>query len=104
MIRTHAELRFSDYLQGEGIEIVPTLRAETPVLGDVDGKFQHFAADRMVLKPLIGANADDTFAICRETGEAELVAICEIFSTQTCLVRPFMPGILTEGEFSLIYL
>lgn len=90
-------------LQDKGIEIVPTSRMDSPTPEDVRDIFQHFKADRIILKPAIGANADDTFRIHRETGEAELVEICTIFSTKTCLAQPFMQGVITEGEFSLIY-
>jgi len=91
-------------LQGEGIEIVPTLCMETPSLGDVHEVFEHFATDRIVLKPVISANADDTFLVSRETERARLLEICTIFSTKKCLAQPFMHGITSEGEFSLVYI
>jgi glutathione synthase/RimK-type ligase-like ATP-grasp enzyme len=103
MVKWNISKKYLFDLQDEGIEIVPTLCADTPTLGDVHEMFQHFATDQIVLKPMIGANADDTFRICRETEEAELIEICTIFSTKTCLAQPFMHGIITEGEFSLVY-
>jgi hypothetical protein len=104
MVKWNIDKNYLFDLQGKGIEIVPSLRIQTLALGDVQMMFQHFATDKIVLKPMLGANADDTFRIHRDTAEAELREICEIFSTKTCLAQPFMHNIMTEGEFSLIYL
>ena len=102
-VRWNVNKNYLFELQRHGIEVVPTLRMEAPTPDEVQQAFQHHRTDQLVLKPTIGATADDTFRISREMGASEMADICEVFSTKTCLAQPFMHGITTEGEFSLIY-
>jgi glutathione synthase/RimK-type ligase-like ATP-grasp enzyme len=90
-------------LQNRGIEIVPSMRVDSLSRENVGESFRHFETDEIILKPTIGANADDTYLISRETEEDELTNICTIFSKKSCLVQPFMNNIIKEGEFSLMY-
>lgn len=103
IVRANIDKQYLFDLQHSNSEIVPTLLLEAPAPADVQDAFRHFRAERLVLKPTIGANADDTYRISRKTTESEIAAICEVFSTKVCLAQPFMHGITTEGEFSLMY-
>lgn len=90
-------------LHRNGTEIVPTLRMGTPTANDVHNALRHFGTGQIVLKPSIGANADDTFRVSRETPKSEIAKLCEVLSAKTYFAQPFMPGITAEGEFSLVY-
>ena len=90
-------------LQQNGVEIVPTKRFDTMTDGDMSSLFQAFGTDMVVVKPTIGANADDTFKIYLDTPKAEIETICESYSSKPCFAQPFVNSIVDEGEFSLIY-
>ncbi len=90
-------------LQSAGVEIVPTLHLKN-INGDVvSDAIDQFGGDEIILKPTMGANADDTFRIGRGTDAAELQQICTLFQRKGCFAQPFIESILTEGEFSLMY-
>jgi hypothetical protein len=103
IVRVNLDKEYLFDLQRSDIEIVPTLRLEAPAPEDVQNVFRHFDSEHLVFKPTKGANADDTYRVSRQTPETEIVMMCEVFSTKACLAQPFMHGIVTEGEFSLIY-
>ncbi|HEY8212048.1 MAG TPA: hypothetical protein VIG99_31415 [Myxococcaceae bacterium] len=56
-----------------------------------------------VLKPVIGANADDTFALHAGLNGSELGAISRRFANREWLLQPYVDTIATEGEHSLFY-
>ena len=90
-------------LESRGVEIVPTL-----VLAELGGsEIQHLLtlwnSPEIIVKPTIGATADDTFRVGKRTGAAQLNEICARFAQRPCLAQPFMRAIVEEGEFSLIY-
>lgn len=104
MVRGNLDKEYLFDLQRCDIEIVPTLRLDTPAPKDVHHVFRHFDTEHLIFKPTTGANADDTYRVSRQTPESELTTMCEVFATKACLAQPFMHGITTEGEFSLIYI
>lgn len=86
-------------LETKGVKIVPTIWGEkTPTKNDFDSWLNHFQTNEIIIKPLISANAQDTFRL--KTFQPELT---EIFANLPFMVQPFMPKILSEGEFSLFY-
>jgi hypothetical protein len=56
-----------------------------------------------VLKPVIGANADDTFAIHAGLNGKDLGTIAGRFANRDWLLQPYVDTIATEGEHSLFY-
>lgn len=90
-------------LEAKGIELVPTRRIFSPTPEVLRKMFEVFNADRVVIKPTVGANADDTFPFSQDATDSELADICKVYDEKEGLVQPFMPAIVEEGEFSLIY-
>jgi hypothetical protein len=86
-------------LENAGIKIVPTIWGE----GEIDEMlfqswFEHFAADEIVIKPIVSATAEFTYRLQNFTSE-----LTGIFSKRKYMIQPFMPNITSEGEFSLFY-
>ena len=104
IVRWNIDKKYLFEMQSAGIEIVPTLLVDSLTVGKLLKVFQHFQCDEIIIKPTIGANADDTFRINRQTDETTLTSICELFASRESLAQPFLKSIVTEGEFSLIYL
>ncbi len=90
-------------LQDLGLCIVPTAWGQKLTKTELMAYFEQLQVDEIVIKPIISANADNTFRLtidkARETGE-ELVSI---FSSKEFMVQPFMRSIINEGEFSLFF-
>jgi glutathione synthase/RimK-type ligase-like ATP-grasp enzyme len=86
-----------------GIGIVPTLWGQ----GITGKKLQELTAalnsQELVIKPVIGANADDTFRLAKTVDKWQIDQLEAAFSDKPFMVQPFMPGIVEEGEFSLFF-
>jgi len=63
--------------------------------------FDQLSTDEIVIKPAVGANAQDTLRVKR--GREDIQMLKKIFDNRSCVVQPFMSGIVKEGEFSLFY-
>lgn len=86
-------------LEGKGVNIVPTVWKEKGITEtDVRDWLDYFRATEVVIKPTVSATAEFTY---RLTGfQPELEAV---FAEREYMVQPFMPYIVTEGEYSLFY-
>lgn len=89
-------------LEEKGIELVPTIKTFSPTRFDIEQSFVKFSSDEIIIKPIIGANADDTFRIHKNDSEA-ITFVHSVFQDRECMIQPFMTNIIAEGEFSLIY-
>jgi hypothetical protein len=89
-------------LQDKGVELVPTFRFSTLEKKAIEKAFETLKSDQLIVKPLIGANADDTFWIRKHQTESWEKAL-SIFAEKEGMIQPFMHAIVEEGEFSLMY-
>ncbi len=99
-------------LQTAGITIVPTEWLHSPSVADLKQSFELLNSDEVVVKPVIGANADDTFWLRRDTPLSVWQAAEQAFDgsrrrdvcpTETALALPFVNSVTTFGEVSLIF-
>lgn len=89
-------------LEERGACIVPTLWNDHKIeSSQLQRWFEQLQTDEIVIKPTIGANAQD--AILIKSGAGDAAALSKIFDGRSCMVQPFMRGIVEEGEFSLFY-
>lgn len=89
-------------LQRKQVPIVPTLWPASLNEQVLSEAFRHFAVDRVVVKPTIGANADDTFVLTKDN-PSEWAVPLSIFQNRPLMLQPFLESIQTVGEFSLFY-
>lgn len=86
-------------LERKGLKIVPTIWGETtPAENDFASWLDHFQTDEIIIKPIISATAQDTFRLKKFEPN-----LAEVFKSRKYMVQPFMPNIVSEGEFSLFY-
>ena len=89
-------------LEKRGACIVPTLWNDHKIeSSQLKQWFEQLQADEIVIKPTIGANAQDAIRI--KSGAEDAAALSKTFDGRSCMVQPFMRGIVEEGEFSLFY-
>ena len=87
-------------LENQGFPIVPTRWLEQVDADDLSVLFEAFGAEEIVVKPIVGANADDTFRLTRDAATDEVLAT---FAERACMAQPFVQSVVDEGEFSLFY-
>lgn len=88
-------------LADRGVPIVPTRwlnRLDRNLLQEL---FDELQAEQLVVKPVIGANADDTFRL--SVDDAQTQTAIDTFRDRGLMVQPFVDSIKSPGEFSLFY-
>ncbi|MBT3205705.1 MAG: hypothetical protein HOM14_20225 [Gammaproteobacteria bacterium] len=90
-------------LEQKGSYIVPTLWGKSLQQTELLAYFKQLQVDEIVIKPVISANADNTFRLTMNQAESLSDKLLSIFSTKEFMVQPFMQSIITEGEFSLFF-
>ena len=86
-----------------GVPIPRTLWRNGVAEDALDGLFAELDADEIVIKPVIGANADDAYRLTPAEARARAPEIARAFTYRDCIVQPFLPAVVDEGEYSLMY-
>jgi len=90
-------------LANRGAIVVPTVWNNGKINSrQIEEWFEQLESDEVVIKPTVGANAQDAVRLRR--GEVDAAALSKLFAGRSCMVQPFMRGITAEGEFSLFYI
>lgn len=89
-------------IEKRGGQIIPTIWGAGRIDEHVMQQwFEQFQTDELVIKPTVGANAQDAFRLKR--GAVDVNKLSKTFAQHSYMVQPFMRGIVAEGEFSLFY-
>ncbi|HNP64298.1 MAG TPA: hypothetical protein PKH39_10220 [Woeseiaceae bacterium] len=90
-------------VQNRGDDIVPSTWYDGFVASQLPAFFREHESNKLVIKPTVGANAQDTFVLTNPV-DGELSAKLQVaFSNRRFFVQPFIENIRTEGEFSLFF-
>ena len=98
IIRWNIEKTYLRQLAARGVTVVPTTFGHGP---PADALRTRRGAH--VLKPVVSANADDTFVIADPLDEAGRSDLAATFADRAWMLQPFVPSIAGEGEHSLFY-
>ena len=83
-------------LADRGVAIPPTIWVEDVTQADVDGAFDRFGTDVVIVKPRVSGGAWKTLRLSR--GERLSGA-----PEGPAMIQPYLPSIETEGETSLLF-
>jgi glutathione synthase/RimK-type ligase-like ATP-grasp enzyme len=90
-------------LERRGVPIPPTLPWGRGLpASKLPRMFQQLEADEIVIKPLIGAGAAETFRLTLLRAIERGAELERVFAQRNAMVQPFLPAVVDEGEFSLI--
>ena len=102
-VRWNIDKTYLRDLEDHGIEIVPSLWPNSFAKDHPKAFFDALSSDQLIIKPTISAGADNTFWLnCADMNQSR-DQLKTLFSHRPFIVQPFMPYILSEGEFSLFY-
>ena len=90
-------------LERRGAEIVPSLFHESYDMNAVGTWFDIHQCDTIVVKPLVGANADHITVVTRPVGVDTARQLRAAYSARPFLVQPFMNSVQAEGEYSTFF-
>jgi len=100
--RWNMEKTYLRRLARRGVPIIPSRWPERLDTQLVRESFPILAADAVVVKPIIGANADDTFVLRLDEPVGWSEAL-RVFADRPAIVQPFIESIRDTGEYSLFY-
>jgi len=86
-----------------GINIVPTLWGENLTKGNLLPAYKRLNVNEIIIKPVIGANADFTYRLNKDAVVAREAELIKSFRNKSYMIQPFMSHIISEGEYSLFY-
>jgi len=90
-------------LQHRGVGTVPTLWADS-LEPDFPASYQlKLGVDEIVVKPVVGANGEDAYRVSKADTAVRIQSIAARFQKRDCMIQPFMPSIIKEGEYSLFF-
>jgi glutathione synthase/RimK-type ligase-like ATP-grasp enzyme len=99
IVRWNLKKTYLRELAEKGVNIVPTIWKDRGIVeGDVREWLDQFGADEVVIKPVVSATAEFTYRLAEFASE-----LTAVFANREYMVQPFMPNIVSEGEFSLFY-
>lgn len=97
VLRWNSDKAYLTELAVKGVAVVPTVEVAALDDASLATARDQLGADEVVVKPAISGGADGTHRIAAKG------AIPADALGQRRLVQPLMPGILTDGEFSLFF-
>ena len=103
IVKWNINKKYLRELEQKGVEIVPSIWLDSLTTDKLTELFRDFTTDEIIIKPCISANADDTFRLTPETINSHAKELIDLFNNRECVIQPFMPAIITEGEYSLFY-
>ena len=103
VVRWNIRKTYLQELDDRGITIVPTQFVQSPTQSQIRGMFEVFESDQIVIKPVVGANANDTFWLRPDSSDSELKQIESLYAGNLALLQPFIPSVITYGETSLVF-
>ena len=103
LVRWNLRKTYLRDLAKRGVDIVPGAwhdrfddTAKASLLAFADGS-------EVIVKPVIGANACDTFLLRTPVPPAELARLNATFASRPFVIQPFVGSVQTKGETSLFY-
>lgn len=90
-------------LAARGIGVVPTVWPSDLHDERLSGLCAALACEEVVVKPVIGANGEDTFRLRRSADSTRFSQVAATFYGRRAMVQKFMRAILNEGEYSLFF-
>ncbi len=102
LVRWNLEKTYLKELEASGVDIVPSRWFDSFDDSMPEALFAMHEADRIVMKPVIGANADHTYVIERgDLGRSRRDRLASSFANRPFFVQPYLDAIESEGEYSL---
>ena len=103
IVRWNIKKTYLRDLEDRGVPVVPTLWSRDLSEQRILELHEQLGTEQFVIKPLIGATADDTLRLHRGQSSSETQQAIEIFRDRPFLAQPFVDSVVEVGEFSLFY-
>ena len=103
LVRWNLEKTYLRELEMRGADIVPSLFFDRFDADRVAACFSAHRSGRIVLKPVVGANADHIFVLSEPLSEDVIGELRQTYESRPFFVQPFIDSVQSEGEYSLFF-
>jgi len=103
LVRWNLRKSYLRKLEAGGVAVLPGLWEEGFSAARLHAFLEELGGDEVVVKPVLGANADLTFRLSPGSPRTVLDAAERALGDREILVQPFASRIVTEGEYSLFF-
>ena len=103
LIRWNINKSYLKSLNLQGIPIVPTTWHSNFCFKSILSMFNEMDCSEIIIKPVVSANADDTYLLNAESLRNNLSMLGKCFNNREFMIQPFIKSVVEEGEFSLFY-
>jgi glutathione synthase/RimK-type ligase-like ATP-grasp enzyme len=103
IVRWNVRKTYLHDLAERGVPVVPTVFRDRLAPGELPGLLQSVRADQVVIKPVVGANADGAWRVDVRTAHEQSAGIEAYYADRALMAQPFVTAVPAEGEFSLFY-
>ena len=103
LVRWNLPKNYLGELAARGVPTVPTVWRDRLGPSDLAGMFDAMGANEIVVKPVIGANADGAFRLNRTAGSERVNEVEKRYARRALMVQPFVEAVVEEGEYSLLF-
>ena len=103
IVRWNMRKSYLRELASRGIEIVPTFWRESLAPGELVPLFEELRSAEGVIKPVLSANAQGAWHLDALRARSLATEIEAYYAARPLMMQPFEPGIVEEGEFSMVY-
>jgi glutathione synthase/RimK-type ligase-like ATP-grasp enzyme len=101
-IRWNVDKKYLLEIEGRGVPIVPTRHAPRGCAVELTALLRDAGWNEAVVKPSVSGGAFETWRATANEGDAARFA--RQVAAMDCLVQPFVPELISEGEWSLLFL
>ena len=103
LVRWNLRKSYLRQLDAQGVPIPPTIWLSSGELHRIEELWQGLEAEEIVLKPLIGAGARDTYRLSRSQIAGRVEELVRVYGDREAIMQPFLPQVVREGEFSVFF-
>lgn len=90
-------------LAEQGGAVVPSIWFDDIDREQIAGWFEELGSDKVVIKPAVGANAQDTYVLANPVDDDLADELQDVFRGRPFFVQPFLSSVQSEGEYSLFF-
>ncbi|MBC7842628.1 MAG: hypothetical protein H7099_09955 [Gemmatimonadaceae bacterium] len=101
LIVWNLDKRYLEELEARGVPIVRSLWRNGGTAAAFTGVFAQLGSDEIVVKPVVSANALDTFRLRAPLSDTRLDELVRTFASRSWFAQPFVHSVITDGEVSV---
>ncbi len=103
LIEWNVNKKYLAELENWGVPIIPTVWRDRLEAGGLKSLFEEVGGSDLVVKPVVGASAADTYRVTEATLGPMSTWVESTFEDRALMAQPLATRVLDQGEYSLFY-